>query len=113
MSTLKFCHHCKSHLAPSEFYIDRSRADGLTAYCRTCKAAMHRDWFQANRDKRIQQIDRWKAENADAVRAANAAIKRTAYATDPEHREAIRQRNAEQYRRRKTAAGGNHVDSLK
>lgn len=65
---------------------------------------MNREWYAQHADARNEQIERWKTQHADEVREADAARKRAAYAASAEFREVIRQRNAEQYRRRKQAA---------
>lgn len=105
MSALgKHCPRCKTDSPANEFHRDASTADGLSVYCAACRNEMNRMWYEQHRDERAQQIERWKQEHADDVRTADLARKRAAYATDPSYREVIRQRNAEQYARRKAAA---------
>jgi len=102
----KHCPHCNTDLPVERFHRDRSTADGLSVYCAACRNEMNREWYEQHRDERTQRIEKWKQENADVVRAADLARKKAAYATDPEFREAISRRNAEQYAKRKATATG-------
>lgn len=106
MDAMKRCSHCGLSKGTDQFHVDRSTADGLTSYCKACRKALHHEWFQRVRDDRIRQVERWRQENADAVRAADLARKKAAYATDPEYREIVRQRNRQNYLNRKAAQQG-------
>jgi hypothetical protein len=106
LTTEKTCLRCHTVKPEDDFCIDRSRPDGRHPYCAECRRDVHANWFKAHHDKRVAQINTWRAENVAATRASDAAAKARLYATDPEFRETIRQRNAENYRRRKAAAKG-------
>lgn len=47
MAETKRCPHCDLELSRSQFYVDRKRADGLTAYCKVYYA----DYYAANRER--------------------------------------------------------------
>lgn len=76
----KACGRCKAVLPTSGFYKDRSRKDGLTSQCRTCKlelsksyASRHPDAMRANQDRydaahperRAEIQRRWREKNPD------------------------------------------------
>lgn len=48
----KQCLACKEHKTTDEFGRDKSRPDGMSAYCTDCKRAKNAEWRSKNRHKR-------------------------------------------------------------
>lgn len=51
----RICSSCKRDIRIEDFYKDRTRRDGLSAYCKTCGALRHRDWWQRKTGKRYSK----------------------------------------------------------
>ena len=100
---MKFCPDCSTEKPASEFYADRSRADGLWNRCKACerarrkqphirsahnahnrawdarnperRKAMVADWMRRNRDKMNEYFARWRRANLTKA-AAHAKVHR-------------------------------------
>lgn len=76
METEKACSKCKEIKPLEEFNLDRRGKDGISPRCKDCtrahgrakydpaKAAVYRD---ANRERRIEGMRRWREENPERV----------------------------------------------
>lgn len=106
----KRCSRCSADLPLSDFYRNRTRKDGLQAFCKTCAKAHAKAWVLANPDRakqreraryladpqrRREALAAWKSANPQRVKEkerawvkANRAIlnqrERNKYAADPE-----------------------------
>lgn len=87
-SELKRCPRCSRNLSFSEFYVDRTRRDGATVHCKSCRdseteawraanairvAVVRSAWYGENRESHIEVVKAWQAANADRVREARKA----------------------------------------
>lgn len=117
MLKAKACQRCREMKPVADFTKNRSRPDGLAHYCRPCTAAdaakryaarpevvrkAARDWYAANRERKLASAAEYRAANAEALAQANREYKAARRASDPEkvraeHR-AWRQQNAEHCR---------------
>lgn len=104
---MKVCTGCEAEKPVQDFYADRSRPDGYSSRCKTCKCSSQRSYHEKNRPARNAAVRarraadpephrassrKWKRENPEA---ASASAKRY-YA---ENREAVLSRVADYYRR--------------
>ena len=74
----KTCKHCGQTKPVAEFQKRAASADGLQHWCRVCNYAAQQDWKKRNHDKIRGQ------------RKRSAIKRREKYATDGEHREAVK-----------------------
>lgn len=66
----KQCTKCGLTKPLSDFHVDRSKSDGLSPSCKSCKVAVARQYQRSNREKvRRGNMLRYK-ENRDAINAA-------------------------------------------
>lgn len=80
---MKYCYACKSMKPESEFYNDKSRADGLSHRCKECDrlhySEYYPEWYPKHREEHIQRttLDREKrrARAAEATKAEQEADK--------------------------------------
>jgi len=87
----KQCSRCRNVLPLGAFGLDASTPDGLLRQCRSCRAEVHRDWFQKVRAERVKQVAEYYAAHAEQKKAVERA----------------------RYRQRKAAKqGGGNVDSI-
>ncbi len=63
MDRKKKCSHCRVIKPPSEFNKNRAQLDGLQTYCGQCSVKNNRRWYAANREKHVEYMRRWRAEN--------------------------------------------------
>ena len=63
VESMKKCCPCKKRKTTSEFYKDKTSADGLSAQCKLCKNKLCQRWYAANRDKRKKIAQQWRAKN--------------------------------------------------
>lgn len=66
----KHCTQCEQHLPYSDFYRDRSRADGLQGRCKTCSKSNSRAYYHANKDKAAAYQREWHSKNRERINAA-------------------------------------------
>lgn len=59
----KRCSACKETKPVSEFHSDKSRKDGLAAYCKSCRCKKGRSYRAANKEKIAEKNRRWQEEN--------------------------------------------------
>lgn len=99
MLKAKTCQRCRELKPVEDFSRNRSRPDGLAHYCRPCKAEAAakryaarpevvrqaaRDYYQANRARKLDSAREYRETNRDALRKDNRARKAAALAADPE-----------------------------
>ena len=71
----KFCRQCQTIKPATEFYADPGKRDGLTSWCRQCKAERKKERrntdpeFVANNKRAAAD---WRQNNRDAVRKSKA-----------------------------------------
>lgn len=100
------CSGCGETKPVSEFYADRSKSCGHSSKCKPCHNAEGRRAHHRNRPARLATIARYRAENADRIRAGVARWE----AENPARVRELK-RNREQVRRaRKLAAFVENVD---
>ncbi|CAG4920323.1 hypothetical protein [Paraburkholderia gardini] len=66
--TQKTCPRCKASKPVSEFGKLKTRADGLSHYCKACSRAIFKAWYLRHREERLKKIAEWKAANPEKVR---------------------------------------------
>lgn len=78
------CPHCATAKPAELFYRNRSRADGLSTYCKACTRQVRADryretirasqqaWHQRNPEKSREYGRRWAAANPEKIRAKKA-----------------------------------------
>jgi hypothetical protein len=66
---MKVCSRCKATRELCEFAESKQKRDGLYSYCKECARQYQAAYRAANRDS----INKWRAENADAMRRLNRA----------------------------------------
>ena len=68
---MKKCTKCRAeHPATTEFFtVARAMKDGLDIYCRPCRRAIAKAFYNANREKEIERSKRWNKQNPDRVAA--------------------------------------------
>lgn len=64
MRQCKWCHELKPE---SEFYRAPNKKDGLRSECVACTKAARREWYERNREARIEYVTQWKRENHERV----------------------------------------------
>lgn len=99
MLKAKTCQRCRELKPVEDFSRNRSRPDGLAHYCRPCKAEAAakryadrpevvrkaaRDYYQANRDRKLAQAREYREANRVSLRKANRERKAAARRADPE-----------------------------
>lgn len=57
-SDLKYCPRCDQHKPKSDFYRNRSRHDGLAAYCKECKNALVVEWQRGKGEEKYKRNQR-------------------------------------------------------
>jgi hypothetical protein len=63
----KRCYICGETKAPSEFFKNRTRKDGLTYRCKICKKADDKVWNAANKEKRAATVKAWYVTNKERI----------------------------------------------
>lgn len=61
----KYCPKCETIKEKDLFYKNKSRADGLSTWCKTCHNAQSKEWASKNRDKRAEYFKTWYDLNRD------------------------------------------------
>jgi hypothetical protein len=56
----KRCSRCTREMPITAFALDRSKRAGVKAWCRDCDNARSREYYVANREKRIAAIREWQ-----------------------------------------------------
>lgn len=65
----KTCPRCKRELPIDAFCKNRSRKDGLAAYCRECNSVYFKELNKSEKHKLV--VAKWREENADRIREQN------------------------------------------
>ena len=65
----KFCPKCETERSVLDYHKDKSRKDGLFAYCKTCNKAHVKKWQQANPEKVNEKYRNLYAKNLEHSRA--------------------------------------------
>ncbi len=102
MVDIKQCSKCKQSKSSSEFYIDRSKKDGLTSYCKLCQKKYQQSTkyktAEKIRENRYVQTDKGRANRRKAAKkyqnsAKGKAMKRVRlrcfYARNPNYAKAV------------------------
>jgi len=64
---VKTCMKCKNGKLITEFYKDKSRKDGFQNYCKTCKTAQNKKYYQDNIAKRLTNNEKYYAKNRNQI----------------------------------------------
>lgn len=62
---MKFCYRCESLHSAIEFHRDRSRKDGVQAYCKSCQEIQRVKRWSENREQELDNKRQWQAKNAE------------------------------------------------
>lgn len=62
---MKQCGKCCEWKDESEFHKDKKRKDGLCPYCKTCSNKMHRDYYYAKREERLNYAEEYRRTHPD------------------------------------------------
>jgi 5-methylcytosine-specific restriction endonuclease McrA len=90
----KRCSKCGETKPPSEYHRDRTKALGVSSFCKACAVEKARDWYTDNTERGKASRQRWLSLNADHKRETQRAyVERTKDV--PEYRA----RRKEHYRR--------------
>ena len=65
---MKSCSKCGCEKEPQEFTKDRSRSDGLSAWCRSCTRAKNQKRYEADKPRRLQKQKNWDDANPEKRR---------------------------------------------
>jgi hypothetical protein len=71
----KRCPGCDAKKSPSEFNRDRSKPDGLNAYCKLCHRAKARRWHEANRERRCARMRAYHHSTYDYERTRDRTLR--------------------------------------
>lgn len=63
----KLCYRCNSALPLKEFGRDRQKRDGLSSYCKACKADMNAEWFASHQQQRNEQGKQFYRNNTERI----------------------------------------------
>lgn len=80
----KHCAKCGEMQALDGFSRDKTRHDGLSPYCKQCRKAYGRTYYEGHREQINAQSARWRAEHLDRAREAARDRARERYAGNPE-----------------------------
>lgn len=96
MTPIKQCRRCDQRKPRESFNRDRTRADGLSPYCRACRLAWSREPEHAAQSRETAAA--WRAANLDRAKANARASARRWYAEHPEQAKASRARRRQEKR---------------
>jgi hypothetical protein len=65
MPDAKTCSKCRETKPLDAFYRDRTKADGVGAYCKPCRQARNKAWFDAHPGYAATKYAAWKAATPD------------------------------------------------
>ncbi len=95
---IKYCAKCGEHKPFLDFGKNKSCADGIQSYCRTCCSQAKRQWCEANRDK-VREFNRqYREANRDKVRKIQRQYRKTNREKLLESRKQYRETNLEKVR---------------
>lgn len=63
MNDTKRCSKCREFKALNEFNKDRQKADGLCAWCKTCRNVDKCSYYQKNSTKIKRKVEEWREAN--------------------------------------------------
>jgi hypothetical protein len=92
---IRICTRCGLELPLEQFSNDRSRADGLSKWCKKCVSENSRRHYQANREKILTRTAERRSEDPEHFRAINRASEAR---RDPEIKRAYNKRRYEEKR---------------
>lgn len=72
----KWCSACDSEMRADQFYFDKSKPDGLSSTCKSCRKKNARAWYGNNRERHRELSRRWKAEHLERDRELKARWQR-------------------------------------
>ena len=99
--TSKRCSRCDQEKKVEEFYADKSKRDGLSAECRSCRKERAKSWYVENRERARDLSERWKQANPERYHAAKMRWQKTNL-----------QKGAEKQRRRAVRLRGGRVEKI-
>ena len=73
----KYCPGCETNLLLDNFYNDRSRKDGKTIQCRSCRNKYNKQWREQTIDERKEQSAQYYADNKNKVLETNKKYRNT------------------------------------
>jgi len=82
----KHCSNCKRFLSAENFHKNKTGKYGLVSACKDCVSARHKDWYNRNREYKLEQHKIWREENDEWVKEYNRQW-------NENNREHIKQRN--------------------
>jgi hypothetical protein len=62
---MKTCTKCLSAKELTEFYKRKQTPDGVEAWCKVCRLAHNKDWFENNKVRHSELTAKWYSENKD------------------------------------------------
>jgi hypothetical protein len=65
---MKICVKCNIEKDLSDFTNNKTKKDGKCVYCRSCYAAINKEWRKNNPEKDKKIHDKWEKNNIEAVR---------------------------------------------
>jgi hypothetical protein len=65
---MKICLKCNIEKDLSDFTNNKTKKDGKCVYCRSCYAAINKEWRKNNPEKDKKIHDKWEKSNIEAVR---------------------------------------------
>lgn len=88
---MKTCPKCKEVKSPSEFNKCKSKSDGLTSNCKSCRSIAAKEYYVNNRSEINSRNKDWASRNKDKVRAKGArAYHRNKHKAEAKATKAIR-----------------------
>lgn len=65
-SSVKVCGRCGEEKSLEDFHMDRTRRDGLTYWCKSCRSNSIKDYRSRNREKYNSYSKKWRRSNPEA-----------------------------------------------
>jgi 5-methylcytosine-specific restriction endonuclease McrA len=65
----KLCQVCSTQKPAEQFYVDKSKADGLSHACRECTKARSQTWHEENLDRSTAANHAWQKANRERYKA--------------------------------------------
>lgn len=66
--SIKLCRRCSEVKDCREFYVDNSKKDKISTYCKQCTIEKSKLWANENKAKRSQIVTKWKNRNIEEYR---------------------------------------------
>lgn len=65
---MKQCNKCNKLKAFSEFHKKKDSKDKLRAACKSCRNKEHKEWYEVNKERRLEVSIKWNKENKEKKR---------------------------------------------